>query len=78
MAEQIKWGILGNANIARVCVIPAIQKSRNGTVHALATRSPENAKETAVKNNITGFRLFFCMGATLDRLAPKEVGFVSF
>ena len=52
MAEQIKWGVLGNANIARVCVIPAIQKSRNGTVHALATRSPEYAKETAVKNNI--------------------------
>jgi predicted dehydrogenase len=52
MAEQIKWGILGNANIARVCVIPAIQKSRNGTVHALATRSPEHAKEMAVKNNI--------------------------
>ena len=41
MAERIRWGVLGNAMIARVCVIPAIQKSRNSTVHALATRSPE-------------------------------------
>jgi predicted dehydrogenase len=36
--------VLGNANIARVCVIPAIQKSRNGRVHALATRSPERSR----------------------------------
>jgi predicted dehydrogenase len=37
--------VLGNANIARVCVIPAIQKSRNGRVHALATRSPTRSRE---------------------------------
>jgi predicted dehydrogenase len=37
--------VLGNANIARVCVIPAIRKSRNGQVHALATRSPERSRE---------------------------------
>lgn len=52
MAEQIRWGILGNANIARVCVIPAIQKSRNGRVQALATRSPENAREVVKKHQI--------------------------
>ena len=44
---------MGNANIARVCVIPAIQKSRNGRVHALATRSPENASQVAGENRIT-------------------------
>ena len=43
---------MGNANIARVCVIPAIQKSRNGTVHALATRSPEHAGQVAGENHI--------------------------
>jgi predicted dehydrogenase len=43
---------MGNANIARVCVIPAIQKSRNGNVHALATRSPEKGHNIAEKNNI--------------------------
>lgn len=43
---------MGNANIARVCVIPAIQKSHNGRVHALATRSPEHAKQVAGENRI--------------------------
>ena len=52
MAERIRWGILGNANIARVCVIPAICKSSNGTVHALATRSPERAEELVTHHGI--------------------------
>ncbi len=52
MAERIRWGILGNANIARVCVIPAIQKSRNGRVRALATRSPQLAEEVALQHHI--------------------------
>ena len=47
MAKVLKWGVMGNANIARVCVIPAIQKSRNGELHALATRSPEHASQVA-------------------------------
>ena len=55
MAEQIKWGVLGNAEIARVCVIPAVQKSRNGMVHGLATRSPENARQVVADNNINQF-----------------------
>lgn len=52
MAEQIRWGVLGNARIARVCVIPAIQKSRNGRVIALATRSPDRSKQTVADNHI--------------------------
>ena len=52
MTEQVKWGVLGNAEIARVCVIPAIQKSRNGVVHGFATRSPNNARQTVTDNNI--------------------------
>ena len=52
MAERIRWGVLGNANIARVCVIPAIQKSANSTVHALASRYPERAAKVAVQHNI--------------------------
>jgi D-xylose 1-dehydrogenase (NADP+, D-xylono-1,5-lactone-forming) len=52
MAEKIKWGVLGNANIARVCVIPAIQKSSTGMVYALATRSPETAALVATENDI--------------------------
>jgi predicted dehydrogenase len=52
MPEGVKWGVMGNAAIARVCVIAAIQKSRNGRVHALATRRPEQAREVAAENNI--------------------------
>jgi predicted dehydrogenase len=52
MSDRINWGVLGNALIARKCVIPAIQKSRNGWVYALATRSPAAADEVVKKNNI--------------------------
>jgi xylose dehydrogenase (NAD/NADP) len=52
MGYKIKWGVLGNANIARVCVIPAIQKSSNGLVYALATRSPKSGALLAADHNI--------------------------
>ena len=39
--------VVGNATVARRCVIPAIQKSRNGLVHALATRHPAAAAQQA-------------------------------
>ena len=52
MADRIKWGVLGNAMIARKCVIPAIRKSRNGLVHALATRSPAAAGVVVAENKI--------------------------
>jgi xylose dehydrogenase (NAD/NADP) len=52
MATEVQWGILGNATIARKCVIGAIQKSTNGTVRALASRSPEAARLTAARHAI--------------------------
>ena len=52
MTDRIRWGILGNATIARKCIIGAIQKSNNGLVHALATRSPAAAEEVATENGI--------------------------
>jgi len=52
MADRINWGVLGNAMIARKCVIPAIQKSCNGRVRALATRSPLTAEQVADENKI--------------------------
>ena len=52
MSSKLKWGIMGNANIARVCVIPAIQKSHNGIVHALASRFPKRAAKVAEKHHI--------------------------
>ena len=52
MASKIQWGVLGNATIARKCVIGAIQKSRNGSLHALASRSPETAREVVRQHGI--------------------------
>jgi predicted dehydrogenase len=52
MTDRISWGVLGNALIARKCVIPAIQKSRNGRVRALASRSPATVNEVVDKNRI--------------------------
>jgi len=53
MSEKMNWGVMGNATIARVCVIGAIQKSRNGTVRALASRSPDKAAEVCRANRIS-------------------------
>jgi predicted dehydrogenase len=44
--------VLGNATIARKCVIPAIQRSRNGRVHALASQRPADAALVAAENQI--------------------------
>ena len=52
MTDQIRWGILGNATIARKCVIPAIQKSSNGRIHALGTQKPNEAQEVVSENKI--------------------------
>ena len=52
MPDPLRWGVMGNARIARVCVIPAIVKSTNGTVHALASRFPDAAADLAGKHRI--------------------------
>ena len=52
MVDRVKWGILGNANIARVCLIPAIHKSSNGTLFDLATRAPEQVQQLGTEHEI--------------------------
>lgn len=52
MAAKVQWGILGNATIARKCVIGAIAKSRNGSLRALASRSPDTARDVAKRHGI--------------------------
>ena len=52
MTDQVRWGVLGNATIGRKCVIPAISKSRNGRIAALATRRPAEAEELVQLNAI--------------------------
>ena len=52
MGTEVQWGILGHATIARKCVIGAIQKYCNGAVRALASRTPDKARETAARHGI--------------------------
>ncbi len=52
MSERVRWGVLGDATIARRCVIPAIGASANGRVLALASQSPATARATAEANDI--------------------------
>lgn len=47
MTQKIRWGILSTANIGRKRVIPAIQKSNNGEVYAVASRNEASAREFA-------------------------------
>jgi D-xylose 1-dehydrogenase (NADP+, D-xylono-1,5-lactone-forming) len=68
MGKKIKWGVLGNANIARVCVIPAIQKSSNSQVYALATRFPETGTQVA-----TDYKIPRIYGTYDDLLADPEI-----
>jgi len=50
--KTINWGIISTAKIGINHVIPAIQASNTGTVHAIASRDAEKAKSTANKLDI--------------------------
>jgi len=53
MAERrLKWGVLSTANIGRRAVIPAIQRSGNGTALAVASRSEGKARAFAAELGI--------------------------
>lgn len=52
MADKIRWGILSTANIGEKRVIPAIHKSSNGVVQAVASRNLDRAREFADQNDI--------------------------
>lgn len=40
--RKIRWGVLGYARIAREALIPAMQRSANSQIHALASRDEAN------------------------------------
>jgi predicted dehydrogenase len=50
--RRTRWGILGNAKIARDFLIPAIQLSRSGQLVALASRDREKALEACERFSI--------------------------
>ena len=47
MAAKIRWGVLGNAKIARERVVPGMQKGNFSIVTAMASRDPEKARPVA-------------------------------
>jgi hypothetical protein len=48
--RKIRWGFLGTAAIADGRYAPAIRASRNGTLHAVASRDPAKARAFAAKH----------------------------
>ncbi len=46
--SKLRWGVLGAARIATVKVIPAMQRSAECEIAAIASRSPEKAEEAAL------------------------------
>ncbi|MFM0420486.1 Gfo/Idh/MocA family protein [Paraburkholderia aromaticivorans] len=52
MTEKIRWGVLGAAKIADNFVVPAIQRSSNGRVTAVASRERNRAHAFASKHAI--------------------------
>ena len=49
---RLRWGILSTANIGRAALIPAIRASHNGTLAAVASRTPSTARDFAAANDI--------------------------
>jgi predicted dehydrogenase len=49
---RLKWGILGSARIARRCLIPALNRARNGELRGLACRSEERVQSLAREHEI--------------------------
>jgi predicted dehydrogenase len=47
--RKIRWGVPGYARIARECVMPAIARSANSELAALASRNETNLAEARVK-----------------------------
>src|SRR5689334_15389008 len=54
MVERLGWGVLGVANIAKRAVIPAIHRSRNGRLVAIASRTKTRAEEAARELEVRG------------------------
>ena len=46
---MVRWGVIGTAQIAKVCVIPAILKSKTGVLQAIASRDLAKAQALVSK-----------------------------
>jgi predicted dehydrogenase len=52
MPEKIRWGIISTALIGTAKVIPGMQRSKRGVVHAIASRDAARARKAAAKLGI--------------------------
>ncbi len=68
---KVRWGVLGAARIALTKVIPAMQRSNECEVVAIASRSPENARIAATALGIP--RAYGSYEALLDDAAVEAV-----
>lgn len=50
--DELRWGVIGTANIGRVAVIPAIQASSNGVLLAIASRDEGKARKFAEASGV--------------------------
>jgi xylose dehydrogenase (NAD/NADP) len=50
--RRLRWGVLGSARVARRCVIPALNRARNGELRGLACRSEERVQSLAREHEI--------------------------
>jgi predicted dehydrogenase len=64
MTDPVRWGVLGNASIARKKVIPAMQRAANCDVLAIASRDADRAAGAARSLGIE--RSYGSYGAILD------------
>ena len=55
MKRKIRWGIISTAKIAETDLIPAIKKSKNSELVAVASRNKVKAAKFAKKNKIKKF-----------------------
>ncbi len=56
--DEVRWGVLGVANIAVRAVIPAIQHARRSRLVAIASRTAERAQEAAQRLGIRAHRSY--------------------
>lgn len=68
MSQRIRWGVISTARIGEKTVIPAIQRSNNGVVAAIASRDLEKSRAFAQRCNIPKAH-----GSYEDLIADPEI-----
>ncbi|HEU5139237.1 MAG TPA: Gfo/Idh/MocA family oxidoreductase [Bacillales bacterium] len=68
MVKRVRWGVLGNANIARKALVPAIKAAENAELKGIASRNSDRAAEAAAEQ---GFEKHY--GSYEALLADPEI-----